>query len=100
MPKVPWSEFDRSTAHLVTGIVADDERPNLLSRLVASLVKHLEPKGEYALTVYRGMGTVDSIAPFGSRPTPIRSPLLSRRSQLTSIRVGSASARSPSMTPP
>jgi hypothetical protein len=61
MPKVPWSEFviDSSTGHLVAGIVSGDNPPNLLSRLVASLVKHLEPKGEYALTVYRGTGTVE-----------------------------------------
>jgi len=44
---------------LVAGIVVGDNPPNLLSWLVGSLVKHRGPKGEYALTVYRGTGTVE-----------------------------------------
>jgi len=58
MPKVLWSEFmiDSSTPHLVAGIVMGDNPPNLLSRLVGSLVKHLEPKG------FRQKADADSLA--------------------------------------
>jgi hypothetical protein len=61
MPKLPWSEFisDKSRAHLVAGIIADDNTPRLLIQIVASLVNHLELKGEYALAVNRGMGTAE-----------------------------------------
>jgi hypothetical protein len=61
MPKVPWSDLtlNSSTAHLVAGIVADDNTPRLLSHVVASLLRQLELKGEYALAVNRGMGTAE-----------------------------------------
>jgi hypothetical protein len=61
MRKVPWSDLtiDSSTAHLVAGIVADDNTPRLLIQIIASLMKHLELKGEYALAVNRGMGTTE-----------------------------------------
>jgi hypothetical protein len=60
MLKVPWSEItiDSSTTHLVAGVIADDKTANLVSRHVASLMNHLA-KGEYALTVSRGMGTAE-----------------------------------------
>ena len=47
MPKVLWSEFmiDSSPRHLVAGIIVGDNPPNLLSRLVGSLVKHLGTQG-------------------------------------------------------
>jgi hypothetical protein len=70
--------IDSSTAHLVAGVVADDKTANLVSRHVASLMNQLA-KGEYALTVSRGMGQPRFIAPFGSRPTLTCSPLPSRR---------------------
>ena len=60
MPKVPWSEFviDKPARHLVVGIVADDDTPNLLSRHITSLMNYLA-KGLYAVTVSRDRGTAE-----------------------------------------
>jgi hypothetical protein len=43
----------------------DDNTPRLLSHVVASLMRQLEPKGEYALAVNRGMGTAEIHCAFG-----------------------------------
>jgi hypothetical protein len=59
MPKLSWSAFLQRypAAHLVAGVLPDDEaatsnaRPQL--NLIAALIARLAPKGLYALTVDR-----------------------------------------------